>query len=82
MITHFGINKNFSENNLWWKGPEILKLKKEKMFQFSILESNVDTKVRETFSTGLNANKLTCNVNNIINLKRYINNDKVLRIAA
>ena len=48
----------------------------------SILESNVDIKVRETFSTGLNANKLTCNLNNIINLKRYINNDKVLRIAA
>lgn len=82
MITRFGINKNFSENNLWWKGPEILKLKKEKMFQFSILESNVDIKVRETFSTGLNANKLTCNLNNIINLKRYINNDKFLRIAA
>ena len=82
MITRFGINKNFSENNLWWKGPEILKLKKEKMFQFSILESNVDIKVGETFSTGLNANKLTCNLNNIINLKRYINNDKFLRIAA
>ena len=52
------------------------------MFQFSIPESNFDTKVTETSSTCLNASKLTCNLNNIIHFKRYINNHEVLRIAA
>ena len=58
------------------------KIKERKDVSILNTRSNVDIKVRETFSTGLNANKLTCNLNNIINLKRYINNDKVLRIAA
>ena len=84
MITHVGITKNFIENKLWWEGPEFLKLKKEQMFEFSIPESNFDTKDRKTSSTcfSLNAEKLTCNVNNIIDFNRYSNYDQVLRITA
>ena len=84
MITHVGITKNFIENKLWWEGPEFLKLKKEQMFEFSIPEGNFDTEVRKTSSTclSLNAEKLTCNMNNIIDFNRYSNYDKVLRITA
>ena len=54
------------------------------MFEFSIPESNFDTEVRKTCSTGLNLNaeKLTCNMNNITDFNRHSNYDKVLRIAA
>ena len=84
MITRVGIPKNFIENKLWWGGREFLKLKKEQMFVFSIPESNFDTGVRKTSSTclSLNAEKFTCNMNDIINFSRYSNYDKVLRITA
>ena len=83
-MTRVGITKNFIENKLWWEGPEFLKLKKEQMFEFSIPEGNFDTEVRKTSSTclSLNAEKLTCNMNNIIDFNRYSNYDKVLRITA
>ena len=84
MITCVGITKKFIENKLWWEGPEFLELKKEQMFEFSIPESNFDTEVRKTSSTCLNANaeKLSCNMNNIIDFNRYSNYDKILRITA
>ena len=79
LMTRVGITKNFIENKLWWEGPEFLKLKKEQMFEFSIPEGNFDTEVRKTSSTclSLNAEKLTCNMNNIIDFNRYSNYDKV-----
>ena len=54
------------------------------MFEFSIPESNFDTEVRKTSSAclNLNAEKLTCNMNNITDFNRHSNHDKVLRIAA
>ena len=54
---------------------------KEQMFEFSIPKSNFDNKVRKTSSTCLNAKKLTCNMNNIIDFNRYCNYDKALRIT-
>ena len=80
LMTRVGITKNFIENKLWWEGPEFLKLNKEQMFQFSIPESNFDTEVRKASSTclSLNAEKVTCNMNNVIDFNRYSNYDKVL----
>ena len=73
LITRVGITKKFIKNKLRWEGPGFLKLKKEQMFEFSIPESNFDTEVRKTSSTwlSLNAEKLTCNLNNIIDFNRY-----------
>ena len=53
------------------------------MFEFSLPESNFDTEVRKTFSTGLSLNpeKLKCNMNNMIDFNRYSNYDKVFRIT-
>ena len=55
------------------------------MFEFSIPESNFDTKARKPFSTclSLNAKKLSCNINNTsdFNRYRYRYYDKVFRIT-
>ena len=56
LITRVGITKNFIENKLWWEGPEVLKLKKEQMSEFSIPKSNFDTEVRKTSFTCLSLN--------------------------
>ena len=79
LIACVGITKNFIESKLCWEGPEFLKLKKQQMFEFSIPESSFYTEVRRTSSTclSLNAEKLTCNMNNIIDFNRYSNYDKV-----
>ena len=53
LITRVGITKNFNENKLWWEGPEFLKIKKEKMVEFSVPKSNFDTEVRKNSSTCL-----------------------------
>ena len=54
------------------------------MFEFSIPESNFDTEVRKTSCTclSLNTEKLTCNLNNIIDFNGYSNYNKVLRITS
>ena len=72
LLTPVGNTNNFIQNKLWWEGLEFLKLKKEQMFEFSIPESNFDTEVRKTYSTrlSLNAKKLACNMNNIIDFNR------------
>ena len=53
----------------------VLKLKKEQMLEFPIPESHFDTEVKKTSSTclNLNAKKLTCNMNNIIDFNTYSN---------
>ena len=73
LITRVGITKKFIKNKLRWEGPGFFKLKKEQMFEFSIPESNFDIKVRKISSMylSLNAKKLTCNLNNIIDFNRY-----------
>ena len=54
------------------------------MFEFSKPESNFYTVMRKFSSTclSLNAEKLTCNMNNIVDCNRYSTYDKVLRITA
>ena len=61
----------------------VLKLKKEQMLEFPIPESHFDTEVKKTSSTclNLNAKKLTCNMNNIIDFNHIVIM-VVLRITA
>ena len=78
LIARVGIAKKFIENKLWWEDPGFLKLRKGQIFEFTMPESNFDTEVRKTSSTclSLNAEKFTCNLNNIINFNRYSTYDK------
>ena len=56
----------------------VFKVKERQIFEFTMPESNFDTEVRKTSSTclSLNAEKFTCNLNNIINFNRYSIYDK------
>ena len=66
VITSNYNNKNFVNfENLWWEGPEFLKLKNKQSLEFVIPDNNFDAEVRKTTSMclSLNAENLACNSN-------------------